>query len=155
MQSFLPGFNEVIIETLHHAFHHKLLWQRLRTQQKTNVRPCKTCNQKHQIISLLFSLIPHKRTQIFQKLKQFRKLLMSHFLSRNPKTIYSRGLRSQTSNNLNNSTTPCNKMLQAQDNVLLRFSKPQNIHVVVLRITENNLNFSLSPKPFLLHYWHS
>lgn len=50
VQSFLPSFNEVIIETLHHAFHHKLLWQRLRTQQKTNVRPCKTCNQKHQFI---------------------------------------------------------------------------------------------------------
>lgn len=33
VQSFSPGLNEVVVEALHHALHHKLLWQRLRTQQ--------------------------------------------------------------------------------------------------------------------------
>lgn len=34
VQSFPPGLNEVVVEALHHAFHHKLLRQRLRTQRE-------------------------------------------------------------------------------------------------------------------------
>lgn len=35
VQSFPSGLDEVIVEALHHAFHHKLLRQRLKTKRET------------------------------------------------------------------------------------------------------------------------
>lgn len=37
VQSFSSGLNEVIVEALHHAFHHKLLWQWLKTHRSTDL----------------------------------------------------------------------------------------------------------------------
>lgn len=33
VQSFSSGLDEVVVEALHHAFHHKLLWQWLKNTQ--------------------------------------------------------------------------------------------------------------------------
>lgn len=37
VQRFPPGLYEVVIEALHHALHHKLLWERLQTHQHRNL----------------------------------------------------------------------------------------------------------------------
>lgn len=37
VQSFSSGLDEVIVEALHHAFHHKLLWQWLKTGKLTDL----------------------------------------------------------------------------------------------------------------------